>query len=175
MVIMFYLTLRDDSLFMGGEMGDQAFLNYLIRSLYNKAKEIADADDEKSKTSDASLVDKYNSSKRSVSLVQKHKESKKEKKKRSRSNERKKKGKGTINHPWKPCDREKDLTAGRQNVNLDPEKMAQGLSSRFSSGAVQRNFKDDHAFSENLMAAGRRGVGTSLPLARGPLLLYDDG
>ncbi|KAF2950482.1 hypothetical protein DAI22_01g190600 [Oryza sativa Japonica Group] len=117
---------------------------YLIRSLYNKAKEIADADDEKSKTSDASLVDKYNSSKRSVSLVQKHKESKKEKKKRSRSNERKKKGKGTINHPWKPCDREKDLTAGRQNVNLDPEKMAQGLSSRFSSGAVQRNFKDDH-------------------------------
>ncbi|BAD73418.1 DNAJ heat shock N-terminal domain-containing protein-like [Oryza sativa Japonica Group] len=128
----------------GGSGLPEARRRYLIRSLYNKAKEIADADDEKSKTSDASLVDKYNSSKRSVSLVQKHKESKKEKKKRSRSNERKKKGKGTINHPWKPCDREKDLTAGRQNVNLDPENMAQGLSSRFSSGAVQRNFKDDH-------------------------------
>ncbi|KAL0440501.1 UNVERIFIED_CONTAM: hypothetical protein Slati_2533100 [Sesamum latifolium] len=34
------------------------------------------------------------------------------------------------NHPWKPWDREKDLTAGRQNVKLDANNMAQGLSSR---------------------------------------------
>ncbi|KAF9597629.1 hypothetical protein IFM89_020108 [Coptis chinensis] len=42
-------------------------------------------------------------------------------------------------HPWKPWDREKDLTAGRQNVNLDSENMVKGLSSRFSGGNVQRN------------------------------------
>lgn len=43
-------------------------------------------------------------------------------------------------HPWKPWDREKDLAAGRQKVNLDQENMAQGLTSRFSSGTFQRNF-----------------------------------
>ena len=43
-------------------------------------------------------------------------------------------------HPWKPWDREKDLVAGRQNVKLDSENMAEGLTSRFSSGTFQRNF-----------------------------------
>uniref|UniRef100_A0A0E0MXC5 J domain-containing protein n=1 Tax=Oryza rufipogon TaxID=4529 RepID=A0A0E0MXC5_ORYRU len=116
------------------ERAQKAQQNYL--EAYNKAKAIADADEEKIKTSDASLVDTYNSSKRSVSLVQKHRESKKEKKKQKQRDKEEWEG----NHPWKPWDREKDLTAGRQNVNLDPENMAQGLSSRFSSGAVQRNF-----------------------------------
>ncbi|KAF0916613.1 hypothetical protein E2562_007897 [Oryza meyeriana var. granulata] len=116
------------------DRAQQAQQNYL--EAYNKAKAIADADEEKSKSSDASLVDKYNSSKRSVSLVQKHRESKKEKRKQKQREKEEWEG----NHPWKPWDREKDLTAGRQNVNLDPENMAQGLSSRFSSGAVQRNF-----------------------------------
>ena len=103
---------------------------------YNKAKAIADGYEENIKGSDASLVDKYNSSKRSVSLVQKHRESKKEKNKHK---QREKEG-WEKNHPWKPWDREKDISAGRQNVALDPENMTQGLSSRFSSGAVQRNF-----------------------------------
>ncbi|KAL5223151.1 hypothetical protein ABZP36_027864 [Zizania latifolia] len=116
------------------DRAQKAQQNYL--EAYDKAKAIADADEVKCKSSDASLVDKYNSSKRSVSLVQKHRESKKEKRKQKQREKEEWEG----NHPWKPWDREKDLTAGRQNVNLDPENMAQGLSSRFSSGAVQRNF-----------------------------------
>ncbi|CAO2170196.1 unnamed protein product [Urochloa humidicola] len=103
---------------------------------YNKTKAIAAGEDVKSKNLDASIVDKYNTSKRSVSLVQKHRESKKEKKKQKQQEKEEWEG----NHPWKPWDREKDLTAGRQKVALDPENMSQGLSSRFSSGAVQRNF-----------------------------------
>ena len=43
-------------------------------------------------------------------------------------------------HPWKPWDREQDLTAGRRSVKLDAYNMAQGLSSWFSSGNFQRNF-----------------------------------
>ncbi|CAL4963415.1 unnamed protein product [Urochloa decumbens] len=103
---------------------------------YNKTKAIAEGEDVKSKNLDASIVDKYNTSKRSVSLVQKHRESKKEKKKQKQQEKEEWEG----NHPWKPWDREKDLTAGRQKVSLDPENMSQGLSSRFASGAVQRNF-----------------------------------
>jgi curved DNA-binding protein CbpA len=103
---------------------------------YNKTKAIAEGDDVKSKNLDASIVDKYNTSKRSVSLVQKHRDSKKEKKKQKQHEKEEWEG----NHPWKPWDREKDLSAGRQKVALDPENMSQGLSSRFASGAVQRNF-----------------------------------
>lgn len=86
---------------------------------------------------DAELVDKYNKSKRSVSLLQKHKEESSRPKKKSKQKE-KEEWEGA--HPWKPWDREKDLSAGRKNVNLDQENMAQGLSTRFSSGAMQRNF-----------------------------------
>ncbi|KAL6884541.1 hypothetical protein ACP4OV_010477 [Aristida adscensionis] len=103
---------------------------------YNKTKAIAEGDVVNSKNPDASIVDKYNTSKRSVSLVQKHRESKKEKKKQKVNEKEEWEG----NHPWKPWDREKDLSAGRQKVSLDPENMSQGLSSRFASGAVQRNF-----------------------------------
>ncbi|KAJ1275466.1 hypothetical protein BS78_05G137400 [Paspalum vaginatum] len=103
---------------------------------YNKTKAIAEGDDVKSKNTDVSIVDKYNTSKRSVSLVQKHRESKKEKRKQKQLEKEEWEG----NHPWKPWDREKDLSAGRQKVALDPENMSQGLSSRFASGAVQRNF-----------------------------------
>ncbi|KAM0902912.1 hypothetical protein ACQ4PT_018980 [Festuca glaucescens] len=116
------------------DRAQKAQQNYL--EAYNKAKAIADGYEEQVKASDASLVDKYNSSKRSVSLVQKHRESKKEKKK----HKQREKEEWEENHPWKPWDREKDIAAGRQNVALDPENMTQGLSSRFSSGAVQRNF-----------------------------------
>jgi hypothetical protein len=102
---------------------------------YNKTKAIAEGEDFKSKNQDASIVDKYNTSKRSVSLVQKHRESKEKKKQKQNEKEE-----WEGNHPWKPWDREKDLSAGRQKVSLDPENMSQGLSSRFASGAVQRNF-----------------------------------
>ncbi|PKA61496.1 hypothetical protein AXF42_Ash014413 [Apostasia shenzhenica] len=110
--------------------------NYL--EAYNKARELADMDDKgKAKRSDADLVDKYNSTKRSKSLMQKHKEESQNLKKRSKKPE---KEEWEGSHPWKPWDREKDLTAGRQKVNFDAESMAQGLSSRFSAGAMQRNF-----------------------------------
>lgn len=84
------------------------------------------------------MVDKYNKAKRSKSLVEKHQET-------ARSRLKKKSKQDKVNewegqHPWKPWDREKDLTAGRQNVKLDSENMSQGLSSRFSSGSFQRNF-----------------------------------
>ncbi|RLM92185.1 heat shock protein binding protein [Panicum miliaceum] len=79
---------------------------------YNKTKAIAEGDDVKSKNLDASIVDKYNTSKRSVSLVQKHRDSKKEKKKQKQHEKEEWEG----NHPWKPWDREKDLSAGRQKI-----------------------------------------------------------
>uniref|UniRef100_A0ACD5VRR8 Uncharacterized protein n=2 Tax=Avena sativa TaxID=4498 RepID=A0ACD5VRR8_AVESA len=120
------------------DRAQKAQQNYL--EAYNKAKAIADGYEEKVTASDASLVDKYNSSKRSVSLVQKHRESKKEKTKEKKKHKQREKEEWEENHPWKPWDREKDISAGRQNVSLDPENMTQGLSSRFSSGAVQRNF-----------------------------------
>lgn len=114
----------------------QAKQNYL--EAYNKAKELADTDDRrKSKSSDAKLVDEYNSARRSKSLVQKHQDESRHQKKKSKAQDQEGWA-GT--HPWKPWDREKDLAAGRQNVNLDSAGMAQGLTSRFSAGPTQRNF-----------------------------------
>ena len=110
---------------------------------YNEAAALASNEQENTKNSaDAELVDQYNKAKRSKSLVEKHMESAK-----SRSKKKTKQGKQEPrneewegNHPWKPWDREKDLTAGRQSVNLDADNMAKGLTSRFSSGSFQRNF-----------------------------------
>ncbi|KAK8958613.1 hypothetical protein KSP40_PGU017413 [Platanthera guangdongensis] len=114
----------------------QAKQNYL--EAYNKTKELADTDEQrKSKSSDANLVDEYNSAKRSKSLVQKHLDESRHPKKKSKVPEQE--GWAGM-HPWKPWDREKDLAAGRQNVNLDSAGMAQGLTSRFSAGPTQRNF-----------------------------------
>lgn len=113
-----------------------SFCSYL--EAYDRTKALADTQATQ-KSSDADLVDKYNSSRRSMSLVQKHQEeSKKQVKKKSKQHEKKEEWVGQ--HPWKPWDREKDLTAGRQKVNLDSKGMTEGLSSRFSSGTVQRNF-----------------------------------
>lgn len=114
----------------------------------NKTTNLAAADDGQRNPSNShgDLVDKYNQSKRSKSLVQKHKEerssssSRQRKKKDKQSNKDKEGGEWVGQHPWKPWDREKDLTAGRQKVKLDPENMSQGLASRFSGGQVQRNF-----------------------------------
>lgn len=109
---------------------------------YNEATALASNEDEKKKASeDADLVDKFNKAKRSKSLVQKHQEevASNSKKKKSKQQPQKKE-EWVGQHPWKPWDREKDLTAGRQKVKLDSEGMAEGLSSRFSSGNFQRNF-----------------------------------
>ncbi|WOL11755.1 vitellogenin-1 isoform X1 [Canna indica] len=120
------------------DKAQKARQNYL--EAYNKAKALGDVEDDKKRTSGiADLVDKYNASKRSVSLVQKHREeSSRPKKKMKQQQQEKEEWEGM--HPWKPWDREKDLTAGRKKVNLDVDNMSQGLSSRFSSGSVQRNF-----------------------------------
>ncbi|MQM02291.1 hypothetical protein Taro_035057, partial [Colocasia esculenta] len=105
---------------------------------YSKATAIASADDEKKKASaDADLIEKYNRTKRSKSLLEKHQEEGSRPKKKSRQPE---KEDWVGQHPWKPWDREKDLSAGRQKVSLDPKNMGEGLASRFSSGSFQRDF-----------------------------------
>ncbi|KAF9586884.1 hypothetical protein IFM89_039909 [Coptis chinensis] len=109
---------------------------------------LASNEEKKRTSSDADLVDKYNITKRSKSLVEKHQEEsanhRKRKSKQEKTKEKylkeQKEEEWVGKHPWKPWDREKDLTAGRQNVNLDSENMVKGLSSRFSGGNVQRNF-----------------------------------
>ncbi|KAG5524920.1 hypothetical protein RHGRI_031561 [Rhododendron griersonianum] len=107
---------------------------------YNEAAALASKQQEKKETtSDAALVDEYNKKKRSKSLVEKHQETARSSSKRKSKQERAKE-EWEGQHPWKPWDREKDLTAGRQSVKLDAENMSQGLSSRFSSGSFQRNF-----------------------------------
>ncbi|CAI9787004.1 unnamed protein product [Fraxinus pennsylvanica] len=120
------------------EKAQKAKLNYL--EAYNEATAIASKEHEKkAANTDAELVDQYNKAKRSKSLVEKHKES-------ARSSSKKKSKQEPVkedwvgNHPWKPWDRENDLTAGRQKVKLDAENMAAGLTSRFASGSFQRNF-----------------------------------
>lgn len=84
-------------------------------------------------------MDKYNKEKRSKSLVEKHQE-KAAKRSKKKSSQPKEKEDWVGQHPWKPWDREKDLTAGRQSVKLDSENMTEGLTSRFSSASFQRNF-----------------------------------
>ncbi|KAF7820069.1 DNA ligase 1 [Senna tora] len=122
------------------DRAQKAKMNYL--EAYNEANALASNEEEKKRASaDADLVDKYNKAKRSKSLVQKHQEeasSKNSKKKKPKQQPQKEEWAGQ--HPWKPWDREKDLTAGRMKVKLDSEGMAEGLSSRFSSGNFQRNF-----------------------------------
>ncbi|KAL8188790.1 hypothetical protein R6Q57_029545 [Mikania cordata] len=122
------------------DRAQKAKMNYL--EAYNEAAALAAATDQEKKTgnADAELVDKYNKAKRSKSLMEKHQESTRVRLKKSKSDQEKQKQEWEGQHPWKPWDREKDLTAGRQNVKLDSENMAQGLTSRFSSGSFQRNF-----------------------------------
>ncbi|KAK8317972.1 hypothetical protein V6Z12_A13G143900 [Gossypium hirsutum] len=123
------------------ERAQKAKMHYL--EAYNEAAALASNEEEKMKrsSSDADLVDKYNKEKRSKSLVQKHQEeASKRPKKKSKQQSEKEKDEWEGKHPWKPWDREKDLTAGRQSVNLDTENMVKGLTSRFSTGSFQRNF-----------------------------------
>ncbi|KAH6759401.1 DNAJ heat shock N-terminal domain-containing protein [Perilla frutescens var. frutescens] len=121
------------------ERAQKAKMNYL--EAYNEAAALASNVQEKAKMSaDAELVDQYNKSKRSKSLVEKHVESAKSRSKKKSKKEPAVQDDWEGKHPWKPWDREKDLTAGRQSVNLETDNMAQGLTSRFSSGSFQRNF-----------------------------------
>ncbi|GAB4861432.1 hypothetical protein Ancab_040068 [Ancistrocladus abbreviatus] len=125
------------------DRAQKAKMNYL--EAYDAATAIASSEEQKKMAStDADLVDQYNKAKRSKSLVQKHQEEVAE---RSRSKRKSKQRQQPVEeedwagkHPWKPWDRERDLTAGRQSVNLDSENLVQGLTSRFSSGSFQRNF-----------------------------------
>ncbi|XVE60790.1 hypothetical protein DITRI_Ditri05aG0155300 [Diplodiscus trichospermus] len=120
------------------ERAQKAKMHYL--EAYNEAAALASNEEEKKiRTSDADLVDQYNKEKRAKSLVQKHQEeAAKRPKKKSKQQAETQEWEGK--HPWKPWDREKDLVAGRQSVNLDTENMVEGLTSRFSSGTFQRNF-----------------------------------
>uniref|UniRef100_A0A1J3GGC9 DnaJ-like protein subfamily C member 14 n=1 Tax=Noccaea caerulescens TaxID=107243 RepID=A0A1J3GGC9_NOCCA len=130
------------------DKAERAKMNYL--EAYNKANALASSEGDNMKRSlDADLVDKYNKQKRSKSLVEKHREesssstssrSKKKKFTSSSSKEKTEKDEWVGKHPWKPWDRENDLSAGRQKVKLDAEGMAEGLASKFSSGNFQRSF-----------------------------------
>ncbi|XP_059455708.1 uncharacterized protein LOC132185912 [Corylus avellana] len=120
------------------DRAQKAKMNYL--EAYNEASALASNEEQnKGKSSEAELVDKYNKEKRSKSLLQKHQEEATGRSKK-KSKQQPEKEEWVGQHPWKPWDREKDLTAGRKSINLDPENMAQGLTSRFSSGNFQRNF-----------------------------------
>lgn len=112
---------------------------------YNETTALATNEvDKKASDMDAVLVDQYNKAKRSKTLVEKHQEESQ----KSRSKKKSKQGQNSDggggewvgNHPWKPWDREKDLSAGRQDVKLDGENLTQGLTSRFSSSSFQRSF-----------------------------------
>lgn len=119
------------------DRAQKAKMDYL--EAYNETASLAsNEEDKKKKSLDADLVDKYNKEKRAKSLVQKHQETASRPKKKSKQQTEKEEWVGK--HPWKPWDREKDLTGGRQSVKLDSENMAQGLTSRFSAGSYQRNF-----------------------------------
>ncbi|KAG2330228.1 hypothetical protein Bca4012_020183 [Brassica carinata] len=131
------------------DKAERAKMNYL--EAYNKANALASNEEVNMKRSlDADLVDKYNKEKRSKSLVEKHREEsisssssrlkKKKKLSSSMSKEKNEKDEWVGKHPWKPWDRENDLTAGRQKVKLDADGMAEGLASKFSSGNFQRSF-----------------------------------
>lgn len=107
---------------------------------YNEAAALASNAEANKYSSESALVDKYNQEKRSKSLVEKHREGAKSSGKKKSKQVGGKEEEWVGKHPWKPWDREKDLTAGRKTINFDSENMAQGLGSRFSSGTIQRNF-----------------------------------
>ncbi|KAH7681505.1 DnaJ domain-containing protein [Dioscorea alata] len=118
------------------DRAEKAKQNYL--KAYNKAKAISDMDgDNSERSSNGSLVDEYNASKHSASLLQKHQEKSKGPKKKSKQPE---KEEWVGAHHWKPWDCETDLSAGQKKFSLDSKSMAQGLTSCFSSGSTQRNF-----------------------------------
>lgn len=146
---------------------------------------------------EAQLMDSYNSHKRSQSLMDKHKDEqlRPSKKKVDKAGKRvivgakpressEQEAEWKTNHPWKPWDREKDLTAGRQSVNLDPKQFKEGLASRFgASQGEPRNFlqKLKRDASENEMyiignaVVGKSKMGIADGSAKLPQLLLENG
>ncbi|XP_057975529.1 uncharacterized protein LOC131162924 [Malania oleifera] len=121
------------------DRAEKAKMNYL--EAYNEAAALASNEEEKMKArSDADLVEKYNKARRPKSLVQKHQEEFSSHSKRKSKQLPPEKEEWVGKHPWKPWDREKDLTAGQKSIKFDSDSMAQGLTSRFSSGTFQKNF-----------------------------------
>ncbi|MCO5601616.1 hypothetical protein L7F22_055739 [Adiantum nelumboides] len=88
----------------------------------------------------AGIMDQFNSVKRGKSLVEKHQMEHTKVKRASNKREAPQPSEWAASHPWKPWDRDKDLTAGRQKVDLDKSNMAEGLTSRFSSSHKERSF-----------------------------------
>ncbi|KAL6203954.1 hypothetical protein ACLB2K_021224 [Fragaria x ananassa] len=99
------------------ERARKAKMDYL--QAYNEFALLASNEEERKRSLDAELMDRHNKEKRSKSLLQKHKEE-------IRANRLKEKEDWVGKHPWKPWDREKDLTGGRKSVKLDSENMTRG-------------------------------------------------
>lgn len=74
---------------------------------------------------DAELVVHYNKTKRSKSMVERHQETAARSKSMKQSKHESVNEESKGNHPWKPWDRERDLTAGRGNVEFDASDMSQ--------------------------------------------------
>uniref|UniRef100_A0A0D6R351 J domain-containing protein n=1 Tax=Araucaria cunninghamii TaxID=56994 RepID=A0A0D6R351_ARACU len=125
------------------EKAEKAKMHYL--EAYKQAALTAgeneiDALEKKRSSATAELMDNYNKSKRSVSLVEKHQKELKKPSKKIKQTEKQEEEEWSGKHPWKPWDREADLAAGRQKVTFDANSSAKGLTSRFSSGSVERSF-----------------------------------
>ncbi|KAL6987424.1 hypothetical protein U1Q18_013174 [Sarracenia purpurea var. burkii] len=121
------------------ERAQKAKMNYL--EAYSETSALASKEqDNKGTNSDATLVDEYNKIKRPKSLVEKNRESGQSSSSKRKLKKAMSKEEWEGQHPWKPWDREKDLTSGRKTVKIDAENMSQGLASRFSSGSFQRKF-----------------------------------
>ncbi|KAI5071254.1 hypothetical protein GOP47_0013505 [Adiantum capillus-veneris] len=88
----------------------------------------------------AGIMDQFNSAKRGMSLVEKHQMERTKVKKAPNKKEAPQPAEWEVSHPWKPWDRDKDLTAGRQKVTLDKSNMVEGLSSRFAASHKERSF-----------------------------------
>lgn len=115
-------------------LGSQLFCIFSYLEAFNEASALASKElQEKSRSSvDAELVEQYNKSRRSKSMVEKHQETTRIKSKK-KSNHESVNEEWRQNHPWKPWDRDKDLTGERKNVKLDASDTSQSLTSRFSS------------------------------------------
>lgn len=115
---------------------------------YKQATLTADTNDNKTwvaarrdhDSQEADIMDKFNTARRATSLFEKHQQERSKKIKKTPNKEAPPPAEWSGNHPWKPWDREKDLTSGRQSVNLDRKNMSEGLSLRFSSSHEERSF-----------------------------------
>ncbi|KAL6195053.1 hypothetical protein ACLB2K_030675 [Fragaria x ananassa] len=109
---------------------------------YNEFALLASNEEERKRSLDAELMDRYNKEKRSKSLLQKHKEEIRANRLKRKYSKQQVEEDWVGKHPWKPWDREKDLTGGRKSVKLDSENMTRvplfgfGMHS-FESGGPQ--------------------------------------